>query len=109
MYPILFTVPYFDFPITTFGLMVVGLRSWGWDFDQMSGAFFIMGCLVGLIAKLGIGGTAEAYVKGFRDLAYAALLIGFARAISTVLADGRIIDTIVHGTTITTNAVPIAR
>jgi len=64
----------------TFGLMVVGLRSWGWDF-----------------AKLGIGGTAEAYVKGFRDLAYAALLIGFARAISTVLADGRIIDTIVHG------------
>lgn len=81
----------------TFGVMVIGLRSWGWGFDQMSGAFFLMGCAVGLIAKMGIGGTAEAYVKGFRDLAYAALLIGFARAISTVLADGRIIDTIVNG------------
>ncbi len=81
----------------TFGLMVIGLRSWGWGFDQMSGAFFLMGCIVGLIAKMGIAGTAEAYVKGFRDLAYAALLIGFARAISTVLADGRIIDTIVNG------------
>lgn len=81
----------------TFGLMVIGLRSWGWGFDQMSGAFFLMGCMVGLIAKMGIAGTAEAYVKGFRDLAYAALLIGFARAISTVLADGRIIDTIVNG------------
>ena len=77
----------------TFGLMVIGLRSWGWGFDQMSGAFFLMGCIVGFIAKMGIAGTAEAYVKGFRDLAYAALLIGFARAISTVLADGRIIDT----------------
>lgn len=81
----------------TFGLMVIGLRSWGWGFDQMSGAFFLMGCIVGFIAKMGIAGTAEAYVKGFRDLAYAALLIGFARAISTVLADGRIIDTIVNG------------
>ena len=81
----------------TFMLMVIGLRSWGWGFDQMSGAFFLMGCLVGLIAKMGIGGTAQAYVKGFREMAYAALLIGFARAISTVLADGRIIDTIVNG------------
>ncbi|HCO13549.1 MAG: hypothetical protein CME27_06610 [Gemmatimonadetes bacterium] len=81
----------------TFGLMVIGLQYWGWGFDQMSGAFFLMGCLVGVIAKMGVSGTAEAYVKGFRDLAYAALLIGFARAISTVLTDGRIIDTIVTG------------
>jgi uncharacterized ion transporter superfamily protein YfcC len=81
----------------TFGLMVVGLQNWGWGFDQMSGAFFLMGCIVGVIAKMGVSGTAEAYVKGFRDLAYAALLIGFARAISTVLTDGRIIDTIVNG------------
>ena len=81
----------------TFALMVIGLRYWGWDFDQMSGAFFIMGILVGVIARMGVQGTAEAYVKGFREMAYAALLIGFARAISTVLADGRIIDTIVNG------------
>ena len=77
--------------------MVVGLQYWGWGFDQMSGAFFLMGCIVGVIARMGVSGTAEAYVKGFRDLAYAALLIGFARAISTVLTDGRIIDTIVNG------------
>jgi len=81
----------------TFGLMVVGLRSWGWDFDQMSGAFFIMGIAVGVVSRMGVTGTAEAYVKGFREMAYAALLIGFARAISTVLEDGRIIDTIVNG------------
>jgi len=81
----------------TFGLMVVGLRSWGWDFDQMSGAFFIMGVAVGVVSRMGVTGTAEAYVKGFREMAYAALLIGFARAISTVLEDGRIIDTIVNG------------
>ncbi len=81
----------------TFVLMVVGLSRWGWDFDQMSAAFFIMGILVGLVSRMGVGGTAEAYVRGFRAMAYAALLIGFARAISTVLEQGLIIDTIVNG------------
>lgn len=81
----------------TFALMVVGLRFWGWDFNEMSAAFFIMGIIVGFVQRLGMGGTAEAYAKGFREMAYAALLIGFARAISTVLTDGRIIDSIVNG------------
>jgi uncharacterized ion transporter superfamily protein YfcC len=81
----------------TFAFMVVGLRSWGWGFDEMSASFFIMGILVGIVARMGVTGTAEAYVKGFREMAYAALLIGFARAISTVLEQGLIIDTIVSG------------
>lgn len=81
----------------TFAIMVIGLRFWGWDFDQMSAAFFIMGVLVGGVARMGVTGTAEAYVKGFREMAYAALLIGFARAISTVLEQGLVIDTIVSG------------
>lgn len=81
----------------TFVFMVVGIQEWGWGFDQMSAAFFIMGVLVGFVSRMGVGGTAEAYAKGFREMAYAALLIGFARAISTVLEDGRIIDTIVAG------------
>lgn len=81
----------------TFVLMVVGMRQWGWFFNEMSAAFFIMGCLVGAVAGMGVGGTAEAYAKGFRDMAYAALLIGFAKAISTVMEDGLIIDTIVSG------------
>ena len=81
----------------TFAILVVGLLWWGWDFDHMSAAFFIMGCIVGAVAGLGVTGTAEAYVKGFRGMAYAALLIGFARAIYVVLEQGRIVDTIVYG------------
>lgn len=81
----------------TFTIMVVGMQRWAWGFNEMSAAFFIMGIIVGGIARMGVGGTAEAYAKGFRDMAYAALLIGFARAISTVLEDGLVIDTIVNG------------
>ncbi len=81
----------------TFVLFIVGARRWGWDFPEFSALFFLMGAAVGMIGRLGISGTAEAFVEGFRSLAFAALLIGFARAIFVVLNDGMIIDTIVQG------------
>ena len=81
----------------TFGMLVFGILRLGWDFDQMSALFFIMGIIAGLVGGLRIGGTAEAYVKGFRTMAFAAMLIGFARAIYVVLDQGLIVDTIVHG------------
>jgi len=80
-----------------FAILVVGLLRWGWGFNQLSAALFIMGVIIGLLARMGITGTAEAYVRGFQGMAYAALLIGFARAIYVVLEDGRIVDTLVHG------------
>jgi uncharacterized ion transporter superfamily protein YfcC len=86
----------FGLVAATFTVLVVGLLSWGWDFNQLSAAFFIMGVAIGLLAGMGLTGTAEAYVRGFRSMAYAALLIGFARAIFVVLEDGHIVDTIVH-------------
>ena len=80
-----------------FVLAVVGMLLWGWGFNELSAAFFIMGVIVGLLAGLGVGGTTEAYLRGFREMTFAALLIGFARAIYVVLQDGRVVDTIVHG------------
>jgi len=83
--------------VATFTTVVLGIMFWGWGFDELSAGFFIMGIIVGAIAGLGVTGTAEAYVRGFQSMAYAALLIGFARAIFVVLQDGRIVDTIVNG------------
>ncbi len=83
--------------LATFAVLTFGLLRLGWDFDQMSALFLIMGIVAGLIGGLRVTGTAEAFVKGFRSMAFAALLIGFARAIYVVLDQGVIIDTIVHG------------
>ena len=80
----------------TFGILVWGILKQGWGFNQMSGLFFGMGILAGAVAGMGVAGTADAFAKGFRDMALAALLIGFARAIFVVLEDGRIVDTLVH-------------
>jgi uncharacterized ion transporter superfamily protein YfcC len=83
--------------IVAFGIFIVGVMKYGWDFDQMSALFFIMGVIAGLIGGLGFEGTAEAFVEGFRSMAFAGVLIGFARAIYVVADQGQIIDTIVNG------------
>ncbi len=92
----------------TFALFIIGAQRWGWDFDQFSALFFLMGLATGLIGRLGIGGTAEAFVEGFKSLAYAALLIGFARGIFVVLNDGQIIDTLVQGVFAPIAGLPVA-
>jgi uncharacterized ion transporter superfamily protein YfcC len=83
--------------LVTFVAFVYGVLRLGWDFDQMTAVFFLMGILAGLIGGLGVNGTAEGFVEGFASMAFAAMLIGFARAIYVVLGDGHIVDTIVQG------------
>jgi uncharacterized ion transporter superfamily protein YfcC len=61
----------------------------------MAALFFPMGFLAGIAGGLGAGGTAQAFVNGFGLMAYAAMLIGFARTIFVALDQGRIVDTIV--------------
>src|SRR6266702_1905203 len=81
--------------LVTFAALVVGVLRFGWGFNEMAALFFAMGVVAGLVGGLGVGGTADALVAGFRSMAYAALLIGFARAIFITLEEGRIVDTIV--------------
>ncbi len=80
-----------------FAAFVTGVVRYQWGFEKMAAVFFVMGLAAGLIGRLGFSGTAEAFLEGFRSMAFAALLIGFARAIFVVLEDGRVVDTIVSG------------
>jgi len=80
----------------TFGVFVVGIMEFGWDFDQLSAPFVAMGIVAGLVGGLGVSGTAMAFAEGFASMATAAMLIGIARAISYVLDQGHVIDTLVH-------------
>ncbi len=83
--------------LAAFVTFVVGVLKYGWDFDQLAAVFFVMGVAAGLLGGLGLDGTTEGFVEGFRSMAFAALLIGFARGIYVVLEQGRIVDTIVQG------------
>jgi len=80
-----------------FATFIVGVLRYGWDFDQLAAVFFIMGVAAGLVGGLGLQGTSEGFAEGFKSMAFAALLIGFARGIYVVLDEGRVVDTIVQG------------
>ena len=80
-----------------FAIYIYGAQRLGWEFDQLAAIFFIVGVGAGVLGRLGVGGTAEAFVEGFKSMAFAALLIGFARAIYVVLNEGQIVDTVVQG------------
>lgn len=83
--------------VAAIALYVYGAQHLDWEFDQLSALFLAVGILAGLLGRLGMDGTAEAFVDGFKSMAYAGLLIGFARAIYVVLNEGKIVDTIVSG------------
>ena len=83
--------------VLSFVAFVIGVLRYHWDFDQLSAVFFLMGVAAGLLGGLRVAGTADAFVEGFRSMAFAALLIGFARGIYVVLEEGRVVDTIVYG------------
>lgn len=94
--------------LAAFVLFVTGVLRWGWAFHEMSATFFVMGVAAGVVSGLGLGGTARAFTDGFRSMAYAAVLIGFARSIFVVLSDGRIVDTIVQGLFAPLAGLPVA-
>jgi len=81
----------------TFVVYVFGALRYEWGFNELGALFFGMGVLAGLLAGLGVDGTAHAFVEGFRSMAFAATLIGFARAIFVVLDKGKIVDTVING------------
>jgi uncharacterized ion transporter superfamily protein YfcC len=76
------------------GLIVLGCMLWSWDIPQCSAAFVAIGVLAGLGGGLKARGTAEAFAEGFRRIALAALLAGIARAVSVILEQGMVLDTI---------------
>jgi uncharacterized ion transporter superfamily protein YfcC len=82
--------------IAPFVAYVIGVLKFDWGFNELSAAFFIAGLAVGLVGRLGMQGTVDAYFDGMRSVTAAAVLIGVARSISLVLEDGHVIDTILQ-------------
>jgi uncharacterized ion transporter superfamily protein YfcC len=75
---------------------VYGVIALDWGFNELSALFLVTGFAVGLVAGLGLRGTAVEFLKGMETMLAASLFVGISRAISVVFTDGRIIDTIVY-------------
>ncbi len=77
-------------------VLVYGVLQYQWFINEICGLFFIIGIVVGIVGKLSIKETTDAFVEGAKALIGTALIIALARGILVIATDGKIIDTILY-------------
>jgi len=78
-------------------LLVVGVVKFNWYIEEISGMFFIMGIVVGIIGGLKSDLLIKSFIDGAKDLVGTALIVALARATLVISRDGKIIDTVLYG------------
>ena len=77
-------------------VLVYGSTKWRWDHEELSAYYMGLSILLAAISGMGASGAADAFVFGMKKVLVAAMLIGVATAVSIVLSEGQILDTIVN-------------
>ncbi|MCP4151587.1 MAG: putative basic amino acid antiporter YfcC [bacterium] len=88
--------------------LLVGVIVYKWYIVELAALFIAMGIIGGLVGGLNGDEVAKGFIEGAKDIASAALIIGFAAGIIVILEDGNIMDSILHGMAeITGESVPL--
>lgn len=85
--------------VATFGALVsvmVGSIAFGWAIKEIAAPFLILSIFLGLYNGYGVDGTTKMLIKGASTVIGAAFTIGVATAISVILEDGNILNTIIY-------------
>jgi uncharacterized ion transporter superfamily protein YfcC len=89
-----------------FVFILWAVQSMGWWLPEMAGGFFLMGLVAVAVARMPLADAAGATVKGMEEMTVAALVVGFARAVTVVMEDGLILDTLVQSASVVLLHVP---
>lgn len=83
--------------LAVFAAMIFAVVAFGMgDFNQLD-AFFLLLCIVpGILGGLSSKELVDGIMEGCCNMLYGALLIGVARGVSVIMANGGIMDTIVY-------------
>ncbi len=89
--------------MATFGVMMWGVISAGWWFEEMSALFLVSAFLIMVITifftDLDEKETVGSFISGAADLVGVALILGLARAVNFLLDEGLVSDTILYNAT----------
>lgn len=81
--------------ILSFSVLIYGSTKLGWENTENSALFIWMAVLSGLVYGLAPSKIAAEFISGAKKIVFGALIVGFGSAISIVLLEGKILDTIV--------------
>ncbi|WP_034058486.1 YfcC family protein [Lacinutrix jangbogonensis] len=79
-----------------FAIMIYGVVFLEWWFVEMTATFLVGSILIGIITGIKESTFVDTFVKGAGDLLGVALIIGIARGITVIMADGLISDTLLY-------------
>jgi len=81
---------------TGFIILPVGVMKYKWYMKELTGLFFTMGIISGIVSGMGLNKTILSFLAGAGEMINAAFLIGIARGVMILLQDGQVMDTILH-------------
>jgi len=87
-------------------VMIIGVVVFKWYIVELTGLFLAMGLTAGLVSGMSPNELAKTFVNGCRDIAGAALIVGFAGGIVEILEAGNIMDTILWSMSSVTSRLP---
>jgi len=77
-------------------VLVYASNQWHWKHHALSAFYIGLSIILAAISGLGPSRAADAFVGGMKKVLMAAALIGVATAVSVVLQEGKVLDTVVH-------------
>ncbi len=82
--------------LVPFGFYVWAVNAFDWGVAELSGILFLQAIFAGLISRMSPNEMAQSFTRGAEAVVIPTMMVGFASAISVVLAKGNIIHTIVY-------------
>ncbi|MCA2990763.1 Na+/H+ antiporter NhaC family protein [Gemmatimonas sp.] len=92
--------------VVPFAPYVYGVLQWEWGFHELSALFLVASYAIGLTAGFSLAACTEELIAGMKAMLPATIYVGTARAIGLVLADGHVLDTIIHGLSLPLQVAP---
>ena len=80
----------------TIFFLVAGVMGYGWYIGEISGLFLAMGIFSGWASGYNPNRITSLFIEGCKDIFSAAMVVGLAGGIISILKQGGIIDTILH-------------
>ncbi|MDW7669884.1 MAG: AbgT family transporter [Bacillota bacterium] len=77
-------------------VVVFGVVKYAWYLTEISALFVLYAIIIGIVAKFDANKIVNTFIEGAGNIAGGALIVGFARAISVLLNQGKIADTIIN-------------
>ena len=83
--------------VVSLGVVIYGSIKFGWDMPEMAAMFIWLAIVVGIISGFDSDTICKNFLEGCKKMMSAMIIIGLAQSISSIMSDGKIIDTVVHG------------